>query len=35
MTHDRLPDALRIDVIAIQLDEGYVVSSFRHIQNVT
>jgi putative endonuclease len=35
ITHDHLPEALRIDVIAIQLDDQNVVSSFRHIQSVT
>jgi Holliday junction resolvase-like predicted endonuclease len=35
MTHDHLPEALRIDVIAIQLDDQNVVVSFHHIQSVT
>lgn len=34
-THDHLPEALRIDVIAIQLDDQNTISSFRHIQSVT
>jgi putative endonuclease len=34
-THDRLPQALRIDVIAIQLDDQNAVSTFHHIQSVT
>ena len=35
LTHDHLPEALRIDVIAIQLDDQNTVASFRHIQSVT
>lgn len=34
-THDHLPEALRIDVIAIQLDERNAVTSFHYIQSVT
>jgi putative endonuclease len=35
MIHDHLPDALRIDVIAIGLDDTYTVVSFNHIKNAT
>ena len=35
MTHDKLPEALRIDVIAIQLNEENQTISFNHIKNVT
>lgn len=35
MIHDELPQALRIDVIGIELDGNGVVVSFNHIQSVT
>ncbi|MBI3385925.1 YraN family protein [Candidatus Gottesmanbacteria bacterium] len=35
MLHPELPDAMRIDVIAIELDPGYTLKYFNHIQNVT
>jgi putative endonuclease len=35
LTRDHLPEALRIDVMAIQLDDQNTVASFRHIQSVT
>ena len=35
LTHDGLPEAQRIDVIGIQLDEEDKVVHFNHIQNVT
>jgi len=35
VTHQGLPEAERIDVIGIELDEGDKVVSFRHIKSVT
>ena len=34
-THQNLPDALRVDVIGIELDEAEKVVYFNHIENVT
>lgn len=33
--HPELPDALRVDVIGIELDADYTPKYFNHIQNVT
>lgn len=33
--HPELPDALRIDVIAIELNPDETVKNFKHIENVT
>ena len=35
MTHAGLPDSLRIDVVAIELDDNLRVMSMRHIENIT
>ena len=35
LSHSRLPDALRIDVIGIELDEDEKIVYFNHIENVT
>jgi putative endonuclease len=35
LTHDNLPDLMRIDVIGIELDEDDKVVYFRHLESVT
>lgn len=35
LLHPELPEQLRIDVIGIELDQGYRLVYFNHIQNVT
>ena len=35
LIHPELPDAMRIDVIAIELDSKRRIEAFRHIENVT
>lgn len=35
MIHPELPQALRIDVIAIELDDNGCISTFQHIKNIT
>lgn len=35
MLHPELPEAMRIDVIAMELNSDYTVNSLRHIENVT
>jgi putative endonuclease len=35
LAHDQLPDALRIDVIGIELSESEEIIYFNHIQSVT
>lgn len=35
LLHPELPDRMRIDVIAIELDRDETLKAFRHIENVT
>ena len=35
MLHPELPEAMRIDVIGIELDSDETLKYFNHIQNIT